>query len=96
MNGLGWIEAGVGWLAREDKICVVDEVFFRLDCTNLTGVVGVNAGRVWRVLDICGEADLESIVRLSGLSDVDVFRALGWLAREGKLLLDDFGRYYLR
>jgi hypothetical protein len=69
---------------------------FKLGSTNLTGLVGSQAGRVWRILDIWGEADFVSIRRLSDLSESEVFRALGWLAREGKILVTEDGRFCLR
>ena len=82
-------QAGLGWLAREGKVSRVDDVFFMLGSTNLTEEIGFQAGRVWRVLDIWGEVDFVSLGRLSGLSDGEVYRALGWLAREGKVVCVD-------
>ena len=89
--------AGVGWLAREGKISRFDDGF-RLESsgTNLTREIGSMAGRVWRILDIWGEADFVSIRRLSGLSEGEVFCALGWLGREGKILVDDDGMFSLK
>jgi Winged helix-turn-helix domain (DUF2582) len=88
-------QAGLGWLARENKISLVDDVF-KLDVTNLTKEIGPQAGRLWRILDIWGMADFVSLRRLSDLSDSEVYRALGWLAREGKILVDDEGKFCLK
>jgi hypothetical protein len=76
--------SAVGWLARENKICIIDKTY-ALGETNLTSKIGVDAGKVWRVLDTWGEVDVSSIVRLARLDEKDVFSAIGWLAREGKI-----------
>ena len=76
----------VGWLARENKICkgTVDDSF-SLGDTNLSAKIGNDAGLVWKILDMWGEVDVESISRLAKINENDVFCAVGWLMREGKL-----------
>ena len=74
----------VGWLARENKICKYD-MTFKLGETNLTNKIGKDAGKVWRVLDTWGEVDASSISRLARIEEKEVFSAIGWLAREGKI-----------
>jgi len=76
--------AGIGWLARENKIKKTSD-YYSLDNTNLTDNVGVIAGRVWKILDIWDEADITTLKKLSDSSEEDVYAALGWLAREGKV-----------
>ena len=76
--------SAVGWLARENKICK-DYTFYKLGPTNLTGKIGKDAGKVWLVLDVWGKVDLSSISRLARIKEKDVFSAVGWLAREGKI-----------
>ena len=76
--------SAVGWLARENKICKIDKTY-ALGETNLTLKIGVDAGKVWRVLDTWGEVDISSIVHLARIDEKDVFSAIGWLAREGKI-----------
>jgi len=88
------IHAGIGWLARENKIKKEDENY-TLDSTNLTDTVGSTAGRLWKILDIWDEADLITLKKLSGSSEEEVYAALGWLAREGKINHDS-GRYTLK
>jgi hypothetical protein len=90
------IQSAIGWLAREDKICVGDGGFYSLDSCNLVGLVGSQAGRVWKILDIWGDVDFESILRLSDLSVEEVYRAIGWLSREDKIVVDDVGRFCLK
>lgn len=76
--------AAVGWLARENKIREEDSTYV-LGETNLTSRIGENAGKVWKVLDTVGEIDLEYVPKLIGVTEKDVFAAVGWLAREGKI-----------
>jgi hypothetical protein len=76
--------AAIGWLARENKI-KQDPTGFSLGETNLVTNVGKNAGMVWRALDIWGEATAKALSHLARLQDRDLYEALGWLAREGKL-----------
>lgn len=74
----------VGWLARENKI-FKDDIIYRLGETNLTPKIGMDAGKVWKVLDTWGEVDVTSIARLARIEEKGVFSAIGWLAREGKI-----------
>ena len=74
----------VGWLAKENKICREDTTYM-LGETNLTNKIGKDAGMVWKMLDMWGEVDIESISRLAQIDENDVFYAVGWLAREEKL-----------
>jgi hypothetical protein len=76
--------AAVGWLARENKI-YFNKDMFKLGETNLTHKIGTDAGMVWRVLDTWGEVDVLSISRLARIKESDVYTAVGWLAREGKI-----------
>lgn len=76
--------AAIGWLARENKIRKEEERF-QLGETNLVPLVGKDAGKIWRVLDIWGEVDSVSLSRLARISEDDIFTAAGWLAREGKI-----------
>jgi hypothetical protein len=76
--------AAIGWLARENKIRKEDNTY-TLGETNLTPFVGRDAGKIWRALDIWGEIDTVSLSRLSRIAEHEVFTAVGWLAREGKV-----------
>ena len=87
---------GVGWLARENKISRQDENCFKLDNSNLDTEIGANAGKVWKILDIWGDVDIQTIKRLSDLDDIKVHAALGWLAREDKIEVDDKYRFNLK
>ena len=87
--------AGLGWLARENKVSCYDDCF-RIDNTNLDSEIGSHAGRVWKILDIWGDVDYDSMKRLSDLDDEELNAALGWLAKEDKLLYDEKNRFNLK
>jgi len=76
---------GVGWLARENKI-YRDGTFYRLGETNLTNTIGENAGKVWRLLNSQGEVNVSSIAKIKQIKIQDTYSALGWLAREDKII----------
>ncbi|MBN1860366.1 MAG: winged helix-turn-helix domain-containing protein [Candidatus Thermoplasmatota archaeon] len=76
--------AAIGWLARENKIRKENNAYC-LGETNLLPVIGKDAGKIWRTLEIWGEVDVLSLSRLSRIIEQDVYSAVGWLAREGKV-----------
>ena len=86
---------GIGWLARENKISRQQD-FYKLENTNLEPEIGAHAGKIWKILDIWGEADIETIKRLSDLDENQVHLAIGWLAKEEKIKLDEKNRFNLK
>lgn len=50
--------------------------------------IGINAGKVWTVIDEKGRQNVKEIKKTTKLTDKDLYAALGWLAREGKIALD--------
>ncbi len=48
-------------------------------------VIGNNAGLVWQALDTAGVLGVKQIKKMTKLKDKEVFAAIGWLAREGKV-----------
>jgi hypothetical protein len=78
--------SAIGWLARENKIAKDEEDKFRLDNTNLTDEIGADAGKLWQVMNIWGEIDISTMKKLADLDEKHVYCALGWLAREDKIL----------
>jgi hypothetical protein len=54
--------------------------------------IGDVAGTVWRVLSEKGPMSTTKLVKAVGEPRDTVMQALGWLAREGKLNIDDDGR----
>ena len=89
------IHTGIGWLARENKISKQQD-WYKLENTNLDSEIGTHAGRIWKILDIWGEADIETIKRLSDLDENQVHLAIGWLAKEEKIRLDEKSRFNLK
>ena len=54
---------------------------------------GVNAGMVWKVLKNAGRPlTAREIARTAGLKITDVYGALGWLGREGKIEIVEEGK----
>lgn len=52
-----------------------------------------NAGIVWRVLNCAGrQVSYQELKRASHLSDMDLWIALGWLAREDKIAIEHAGQ----
>ena len=87
---------GIGWLARENKIAKEDGKNLNLGNTNLSSKIGDDAGRVWKILDIRGEVDINSIKRLADIQEEDAHTALGWLAKEDKICVDKYSRFSLK
>lgn len=54
--------------------------------------IGLAAGEIWRYLNQHGEATPSRLAAVTGLSTKEVQRAIGWLAREGKLIIETDGR----
>jgi hypothetical protein len=76
--------AGVGWLARENKIFKTGTEY-QLGETNLTNDIGSNAGKVWNTLNTTNEIDVSAIAKISQITSKDAYSALGWLACEDKI-----------
>ncbi|PNX49210.1 MAG: hypothetical protein BV457_02225 [Thermoplasmata archaeon M9B1D] len=89
------LHTGIGWLARENKISRQQD-WYKLENTNLDSEIGTHAGRIWKILDIWGEADIETIKRLSDLDENQVHLAIGWLAKEDKIKLDEKNKFNLK
>jgi len=50
-----------------------------------TEVIGVNAGTVWVALNGAEALGIKQLKKITKLKDKEVYAALGWLAREGKI-----------
>lgn len=55
-------------------------------------MIGINAGKLWTLLRHEGGKSPYAIGKTLGLKTPDVDRAIGWLAREGKLQFQTDGR----
>jgi hypothetical protein len=47
--------------------------------------IGNNAGKLWKILDEKGDLKISNLKKITKMDIKDVYLALGWLSREGKL-----------
>ena len=50
--------------------------------------IGVNAGTIWNALNEAEALGLKQLKKITKLKDKEVFAAMRWLAREGKVTID--------
>lgn len=60
--------------------------------TDFNESLGAAAGKIWAFLSENGPASATRLADTTGLDKNDVQRAIGWLAREGKLSVERKGR----
>jgi Winged helix-turn-helix domain (DUF2582) len=61
--------------------------------TSCLSEIGETAGRVWHVLDVKGPQTLAKLVKeLDDIPRDVIMQAMGWLAREDKLEIEEEGR----
>ena len=54
--------------------------------------IGMNAGLVWNALNDGGQMSVKALKKATKIkTEKDVYAALGWLAKEGKLALSEKG-----
>lgn len=54
--------------------------------------IGINAGKVWSILDEKGRQDIKSVKEDTKMTYNNLYAAIGWLAREGKIRLETVGK----
>jgi Winged helix-turn-helix domain (DUF2582) len=54
--------------------------------------IGVAAGKIWHYLEKNGPSSVTKITTDTGLGKNDVQRAIGWLTKENKLVIELKGR----
>ena len=54
--------------------------------------IGETAGVVWRTLSAAGPMSMAKLVKAAEQPRDTVMQALGWLAREGKITIEEDGR----
>jgi hypothetical protein len=57
--------------------------------------IGTAAGTIWHYLDKNGAASVTKVATDTGIGKNDIQRAIGWLAKEGKLDVELKGRVEL-
>ncbi len=50
---------------------------------------GVNAGTVWSLLNETGRQNIKDVKKATKFTDKKLYSALGWLAREGKINIEE-------
>ncbi len=58
----------------------------------MLSIIGDAAGKVWEYLDQNGPSSVSKVATETGLNKTDIQRAIGWLAKEDKLLAELKGR----
>ena len=57
--------------------------------------IGEDAGSLWEVLSLNGPSTIAALKKTRNLSEVEIQRAIGWLAREDKILFQQKGKSVL-
>ena len=58
----------------------------------MTSTIGAAAGKVWEYLSNNGPSSVTKITNETKIDSKDVQRAIGWLAKEDKLVIEVKGR----
>ncbi|MBQ4358001.1 MAG: winged helix-turn-helix domain-containing protein [Paludibacteraceae bacterium] len=53
--------------------------------------IGTNAGKVWEALNDGSKKTTAEIKKVTKLTDKEIYAAIGWLAREGKINVEQKG-----
>ncbi|MFA6834691.1 MAG: winged helix-turn-helix domain-containing protein [Bacteroidaceae bacterium] len=53
--------------------------------------IGLNAGKIWKILSNNERWEYKKLKKISGLKDKELGAAIGWLARENKLEMFEDG-----
>lgn len=56
--------------------------------------IGIVAGDIWHYLDLHGEAGLAALIRAIDKPRDNILMSLGWLAREGHVVVNQAGGDY--
>jgi len=58
----------------------------------MSEIIGNAAGKIWEYLEENGATSVSKVTKETGVSKNDAQRAIGWLAKEGKLNFETEGR----
>ena len=50
--------------------------------------IGITAGDIWHYLDVHGKSSLAQLAKAIDTDEERVFMSIGWLAREGHVIVD--------
>jgi DNA-binding transcriptional ArsR family regulator len=82
--------AGAGKVASRSKAETKGDMERSSESVEL--VFGINAGIVWESLNLEGSMTAGDLVKATSLLPEDVYGALGWLGREGKISVEKEGK----
>jgi len=51
--------------------------------------IGSDAGRIWSILNENGTKTVKELKKSAKLTDKEIYAAIGWLAREEKLIFEE-------
>ena len=51
--------------------------------------ISINAGKLWTILDENGRQNVKDVKKAAKLTDKDLYAAIGWLGREGKVVMEE-------
>ena len=60
--------------------------------TTVESIYGTKAGIVWQALNQNGSSNIGDLVKSTSMSREEINGALGWLGREGKIVVEKKGR----
>lgn len=69
------------------KYCLTNKSHYTMN----TDTIGSWAGLVWGALNEADVLDNKQIKKITKLKDKELYAALGWLAREGKITFEESG-----
>ena len=58
----------------------------------MANTIGAAAGKIWKFLNKNGPASISKVATETGINKNDIQRAIGWLAREEKITIEQKGR----
>jgi hypothetical protein len=61
----------------------------QINSNNMIEKIGINAGKVWTILDERGRQNVKEVKKAAKLTDKDLYAAIGWLGREGKVVMEE-------
>ena len=57
--------------------------------------IGITAGDIWHYIDVHGKSSLSQVAKGIDTEKERVLMSIGWLAREGHLIVEKTGQDYL-
>lgn len=64
----------------------------KYNINNMIETFGINAGKIWTILDEKGKQNIKDLKKTTKFTDKNLYAALGWLGREGKIIIEKSGK----